>query len=270
MAALKIHYRHTQRYEPAYPRHADVESVAADVRRQLGLSRQRALTVKDLEAIQELNVNGVTFDVWVDLEHEVHDEYQNPVFGVFEFTPASSVDAVSVCVSPTGIDMSEQLQLSTLAHEIGHAIFDGPALVAHHQNQPLVDLMEAGTVRAFRLVTESQAQLHKADHTLPAHIKFAELRANEFMGSLLVPRDLLWEAVMEEAPRHALEIRYGEDTLFAETPDGEKKIVWSEVTYDMDSWSFTRALAPHFGVTPAFIEVRMMRYGMIPSETKAN
>ena len=166
--------------------------------------------------------------------------------------------------------MSEELRLSTLAHEMGHAIFDGPALVSHHQNQPLADLRQEGTVRAFRLVTETQTQLQKADNLLPSHIRFAELRANEFMGSLLVPRQLLWDAVMEEAPKHALEIRYGEDTLFAETPDGEKKIVWSEVTYDMDCWSFTRVLAPHFGVSPAFIEVRMMRYGMIPSENKAN
>lgn len=140
----------------------------------------------------------------------------------------------------TALDgMSEELRLSTLAHEMGHAIFDGPALVSHHQNQPLADLRQEGTVRAFRLVTETQTQLQKADNLLPSHIRFAELRANEFMGSLLVPRELLWDAVMEEAPKHALEIRYGEDTLFAETPDGEKKIVWSEVTYDMDCWSFT-------------------------------
>jgi hypothetical protein len=254
MPALELHYRRNRRYEPHYAKHADIEKVAADVRRQLGLSDRRALTIADIAAIKELNVNGVAYDVWLDLEHQVHDEQKNPVFGVFEFTPIHSVDAVSVSVSPAGSGMSEELRLSTLAH----------------QNQPLADLMQEGTVRAFRLVTETQTQLQKADNLLPSHIRFAELRANEFMGSLLVPRELLWDAVMEEAPKHALEIRYGEDTLFAETPDGEKKIVWSEVTYDMDCWSFTRVLAPHFGVSPAFIEVRMMRYGMIPSENKAN
>ena len=270
MPALKLHYRHNHRYEPHYTNHGDIERVATEVRKQLGLSDRRALTIADIAAINELNVNGVTYDVWLDLEHQVHDEQKNPVFGVFEFTPIHSVDAVSVSVSPAGSGMSEELRLSTLAHEMGHAIFDGPALVSHHQNQPLADLRQEGTVRAFRLVTESQAQLQKADNLLPAHIRFAELRANEFMGSLLVPRELLWDAVMEEAPKHALEIRYGEDTLFAETPDGEKQIVWSEATYDMDCWSFTRVLAPHFGVSPSFIEVRMMRYGMIPSENKAN
>ena len=270
MPALTLHYRHNHRYEPHYPNHADIGKVATAVRRQLGLADRRALTIADIAAIKELNVNGVAYDVWLDLEHQLHDEQKNPVFGVFEFTPIHSVDAVSVCVSPAGSGMSEELRLSTLAHEMGHAIFDGPALVSHHQNQPLAGLMQAGTVRAFRLVTESQAQLQKADNLLPSHIRFAELRANEFMGSLLVPRELLWDAVMEEAPKHALEIKYGEDTLFAETLDGERQIVWSEVTYDMDCWSFTRVLAPHFGVSPAFIEVRMMRYGMIPSENKAS
>lgn len=270
MPALELHYRRNRRYEPLYAKHADIEKVAADVRRQLGLSDRRALTIADIAAIKELNVNGITYDVWVDLEHDVHDEQQNPLFGVFEFTPSSSINAVAVSVSTACSGLSEEVRLSTLAHEMGHAIFDGPALVVHHQNQPLADLMQTGTVRAFRSVTEAQTQAHKVDKHLPDHIKFAELRANEFMGSLLVPRDLLWDAVMEEAPKHALEIRYGEDTLFAETLDGEKKIVWSEVTYDMDCWSLTRALAPHFGVTPAFIEVRMMRYGMIPSENKAN
>jgi hypothetical protein len=270
MPALELHYRRNRRYEPHYAKHADIEKVAADVRRQLGLSDRRALTIADVAAIKELNVNGITYDVWLDLDHEVHDEQQNPVLGVFEFTPSSSINAVQVSVSPASSGLSEEVRLSTLAHEMGHAIFDGPALVAHHQNQPLADLMQTGTVRAFRSVTETQTPTHRVDKHLPEHIKFAELRANEFMGSLLVPRDLLWEAVMEEAPKHALEIRYGEDTLFAETLDGEKKIVWSDVTYDMDCWSFTRALAPHFGVNPAFMEVRMMRYGMITSDNKTN
>lgn len=270
MPALKLHYRHDHRFAPHYATHSDIEKVAADVRRQLVFSGRRELTIEDIAAIKALNVNGVTYDIWLDLEHQVHDDQHNPVFGVFEFTPTSSVDAVSICVSPAGLGMSEELRLSTLAHEMGHAIFDGPALVAHHQNQPLADLMQTGTVRAFRLVTDTQSQLQKPDKHLPSHIRFAELRANEFMGSLLVPRDLLWDAVMEEAPEHALEIRYGEDSLFAETPDGDKKIVWSEVTYDMDCWTFTRALAPHFGVSPSFIEVRMMRYGMIPSDSKSS
>ena len=141
MPALKLHYRHNHRYEPHYTNHGDVERVASEVRKQLGLSDRRALTIADIAAINELNVNGVAYDVWLDLEHQVHDEQKNPVFGVFEFTPIHSVDAVSVCVSPAGSGMSEELCLSTLAHEMGHAIFDGPALVSHHQNQPLASLM---------------------------------------------------------------------------------------------------------------------------------
>jgi len=268
MSAVTIHYRHNHLHQPHYPSNPDIERVAAQVRTQLGLSDRRALTIADLAAISELNVNGVRYEVWLDLDHPVHDEHRNPVFGVFEFTPTSSINAVSVCVSPPESGISEVLRLSTLAHEMGHAIFDGPALVSLHQNQPLAELTQSGTLRAFRLVTQTQAQLQKADVRLPEHIRFAEWRANEFMGSLLVPRDLLWDAVLEEAPKHALEIHYGEDTLFAQTPAGDKRIVWSEVTFDLDCWGFTRALAPHFGVSPTFIEVRMMRYGMIPSQSR--
>ena len=269
MPELNLHYVCNKRYEPHYTSHAHVEKVATEVRRQLGLSTQRALTIENLASIDKLKVNGVNFEVWLDLEHAVHDEHNNEVFGLFEYAPESCLDAVSVCVAPLGAGMSAELQLSTLAHEIGHAIFDGPALVVRHQNQPLADLRQAGAVRAFRIVTESQDHLQKLDAHIPQHLRFAELRANEFMGSLLVPRDLLWDAIMQEAPKLALDIRY-EDTLFAESMDGNKKIFWSEVTFDLDCWSFTRALAPHFGVTPAFIEVRLMRYGIIPSNNKPN
>ena len=100
MPALKLHYRHNHRYEPHYTNHGDIERVATEVRKQLGLSDRRALTIADIAAIQELNVNGVAYDVWLDLEHQVHDEQKNPVFGVFEFTPIHSVDAVSVSRRP--------------------------------------------------------------------------------------------------------------------------------------------------------------------------
>ena len=266
MPQIKLQYRHNQQCQPDYLNNAAIERVALDVRQQLGVSSRRALTIKDLAGIDRLNVNGVEFDVWVDLEHPLHDNEQQPILGLFEFIPESSVDAVSVCVSPLGSNMSSELQLSTFAHELGHAIFDGPALVAQHRNQPLLDLSGAAPVRAFR--SETTDQLNKAGQSLPSHLRFSELRANEFMGSLLVPRDVLWEAIMDEAPKHALKISYGEETLFAESLDGNKKIMWSPVTYEMDCWTFTRTLAPHFGVNPAFIDVRMMRYGIVPADGK--
>ena len=265
MSNLKLHYRHNHHCQPHFLNHADIEQVALNVRRQLGLADRRALTIHDLAAIERLDINGVAFDVWPDLDHQLHDERRQPILGLFEFTPESASDAVSVCVSPLGPDMSAELQLSTFAHELGHAIFDGPALVAQQQNQPLMGATEAQTFRAFRSVTETSEAL-KATQRLPDHIRFAELRANEFMGSLLVPREMLWEAILEEAPRHELQISYGEETLFAGTLDGNKQIMWSPVTYDMDCYAITRSLAPQFGVNPAFIEVRMMRYGILADD----
>lgn len=269
MPELKLRYRHNHRHEPHFNNNADIEQLAAAVRGQLGVATRRAISIGDLSAVDKLNVNGVGYELWKDVEHEVHDEFGNDVLGVFEYTPQSCLDAVSISVSPADAGISQQLILSTFAHEMGHAIYDGPALVAYHQNQPLIDVRHADSVRAYRLVTESPAHLQKQDAQLPSHIRFAELRANEFMGSLLVPRDLLWDAITEEASKHALSIRY-EDTLFAESMDGNKQLVWTEATFDVDCWSFTRVLAPHFGVTPAFIQVRMKRYGIIPSQSKTH
>ena len=54
MPELNLHYVCNKRYEPHYTSHAHVEKVATEVRRQLGLSTQRALTIENLASIDKL------------------------------------------------------------------------------------------------------------------------------------------------------------------------------------------------------------------------
>ncbi len=107
-------------------------------------------------------------------------------------------------VSPVGENASEALVLSTLAHETGHAIFDAPGwIVAAGQGPGLFDDPGAPAHTAYRTTTRDGEHLARAtpanggvqEHSPGVTVRsdeyFAELRANEFMGSLLVPRQRL-------------------------------------------------------------------------------
>jgi hypothetical protein len=271
MNHLKLNYRHNRNHEPHFISNQEIREHAAEIRQQMNLGERRGITLDDFKRIERLSVNRVDYDLWTDFEHPVRGDDGSPVLGVFEYSPESCADSVSISVAPPETDSSGFLVLSTFAHELGHAVYDGPALIVRHQNPPLLGLDAGGTAaRAFRTVVDSQDHLGKVAQSMPKHIQFAENRANEFMGALLVPKDLLMEAILEEAPKHALEVKYGEEHLFAESLDGPAKIMWCEATYDMSLWSITRAVAPQFGVSPLFIEVRMLKYGIIPGEGRPN
>lgn len=266
MPRIQAHYRHDHNHAPYFVSHADVARVAAQVRAQLlPDGGGENLSLERLATIDSLDVNGVDYALWLDLEHPVHDDEQNPVFGVFEYMPTSAIDAVSVSVSPQSEELSDEVRLSTLAHELGHAIFDGAALVVHHQSRPRHKLLDAAPVRAFRMVTENQEQLTRADDDVPEWVKFAELRANEFMGSLLVPRDLLWAAIVELQPKYGYEIE-ASDTECAwagEQLSQCQRIRFNPFDFNIDAPTLAEVLAPRFGVTPIFVHVRMRRYGMV-------
>jgi hypothetical protein len=266
MLRIQAHYRHDYNHAPYFVSHADVQRVAAQVRAQLvPEGSDEALSLDRLSMIESLDVNGVEYALWLDLEHPVHDDEQNPVFGVFEYMPSSAIDAVSVSVSPQSDELSDEVRLSTLAHELGHAIFDGPALVVHHQDRPRHKPLDATPVRAFRMITENLEQLTRADDDVPEWVKFAELRANEFMGSLLVPRDLLWAAILELQPAYGYEIE-APDTEWdsaGEQVSERQRIKFNPFDFNIDAPGLAEALAPRFGVTPIFVYVRMRRYGMI-------
>ena len=107
--------------------------------------------------------------------------------------------------------------MSTLAHETGHAIFDAPGWIVDAAKGPgLFDDPDAPARAAYRTTTRDGEHLARATPAnggvrapgpgVPAGSDeyFAELRANEFMGSLLVPRQRLRLAVEELASLHGI------------------------------------------------------------------
>lgn len=265
MTTLDLSYRHTPDARPHFIKSLDIEQVALDVRRQLGAANRTRLTLSELAGIDQICVNGVGYEVWADIEHPVHDDDGTEVLGVFEFMPESSLDAVAISVTPISPTLRAEVVLSSFAHELGHGIFDGPHLIAGAHNRSLFDTDPVDGVRAFRLVTDTPAHLRGEFDDVPNHVRLAEWRANEFMGLLLVPRDLLIERVTEEATRHAVEIKY-QPSICGPSVRDFAEIVYSEFEAKVSLPDISRAVAASFGVTPKFIEIRMKKYGLIQED----
>jgi hypothetical protein len=150
-----------------------------------------------------------------------------------------------------------------LAHELGHAVFDAPGWILDGSKGPgLFDAFEPSGQRAYRTTTPDSEHLAKvptapsAAQATEAH--FAELRANEFMGSLLVPRQLLSTAAEELAPQYKVSVHRG-PSLDAEIPGTSLQL---SATSPVDMELLERALAMRFGVNPRFVQVRLQRYGL--------
>ncbi len=269
MTALDLSYRHTPDSRPCFIKSSDIERVALQVRRQLGAENRARLVLGELAGIDQMRVNGVDYEIWADIEHPVHDEDGTEVLGVFEFMPESSLDAVAISVTPASSTLRSEIVLSSLAHEMGHGIFDGPPLIAGARNRSLFEDPASGGVRAFRIVTDTPAHLKGRIGDLPDHLRLAEWRANEFMGLLLVPRDLLIERVTEEAARRTVEIKYQPSCCGPSARDFAE-IVFSKFEAKVSLPDITHAVAPLFGVTAKFIEVRMRKYGLIQEEAFAS
>lgn len=197
----------------------------------------------------------------------MHDDEGNHVFGICEYDPGVP-DTAMVCVSPVGEKLSELLALSTLAHELGHAVFDAPGwIVDGSRGSGLFDTLEPAAQRAYRTTTPDSDHLAKSPTTpaqaaLATEIHFAELRANEFMGSLLVPRQHLNAAAEELAPHFNIALHRG-SSLDPEFP-GTSLHLSSGDANELEF--FEKALATRFGVNPRFVQVRLQRYGLIRPE----
>ena len=93
-------------------------------------------------------------------------------------------------------------------------------------------------------------------------VYFAELRANEFMGSLLVPRSRLSRAVEELAPRCGVTI-HRRPTLIPEWAGAIERLTAADDIGSAGLTALLAALAQRFTVHPRFIEVRLQRYGLL-------
>lgn len=271
MSEVHLDYRHCDRKRPSYLKHAEVEQLAGLVRLQLVDQDADAMPFEVLTNISHLRINGVNFDLYVGTAAIIHDEDGSPVLGVCEFDPGVP-DAVMVSVSPTGELASQEVALSTLAHEMGHAIFDAPAWIVDASMGPgLFDAPDLSARKAYRTTTRDDQHLnspHDAATESPRvgmrsinkAVDFAEFRANEFMGSLLVPRQRLIAALEETAPKFGIALPL--PRLLGQGCAGTAN------RRSQDLEGLQKTVAKRFGVHRRFIEVRMARYGLTPSGTE--
>ena len=279
MTSLSVAYRHSGHFRPLFLKNSDIEETASAVRAQLVAEDVDRLPLSTLREISSLNVNGLSFDLWVSLDHPVTDhETGEQVCGLCEFDPGAGEDAVSLLVSPVGEGMTEELVLSTFGHELGHAVFDAPGWIADSKVAPgLFDTPGQTHRQAYRTTTHDVGHLTFSgaspaqDEGLLARIveaerekekRIAEFRANEFMGSLLVPRRRLVEAVIEMAPKYDVTLVACPGFLEEEAPT--TFTVKADGPFgDFDLENLQKAIGKRFGVHGRFIKVRMARYGLL-------
>ena len=280
MPTLTLDYRHCRRMLPLYINHSKVEGISGLARQQLVDSSADAISLSVLRGVNSIKINGIRFDLWVDTDHAVTDEQGNGVLGVCEFDPAASADAAVLSVTPVSDKASAELVLSTFAHELGHAIFEAPGWIFEAaQGAGLFDDPQTTGHKAYRTETRDSEHLAKplsqparanktAGNTeLDRSIHFAELRANEFMGSLLVPRQGLLKAVEELADQHGVTINRN-PSVDPDFPGIGMHLSVQGILGHIRMESLQKVLATRFGVTPKFIRVRMDRYGLLKPGAK--
>ena len=274
MPVLNLDYQHCDRKRPRYVSHAQVEDHAATVRHQLlGGTDVDAITIAQLSTISGLKVNGVAFSLFVGTDNVIHDESGQPVLGICEFDPAEP-DTAMISVSPAGEKSTEELVLSTLAHEMGHAFYDAPGWIVDAARGPgLFDDFDHAPRKAYRTTTHDAEHLSKplpANESVPKKTGtdeyFSELRANEFMGSLLVPRKRMIAAIEKLAPGHGVNIHRNAPLGPGIEASGMKlSPALTNMFGHMRIEQLQRSLATIFGVNRRFIEVRMKRYAILES-----
>jgi Zn-dependent peptidase ImmA (M78 family) len=279
MSVLTLDYRHSHWLRPAYLKHSEVEDLAAMVRQQLVDANIDAISMAVLSDITRLKINDLIYDLYISTDHVVHDENGEPALGICEYDP-SDPNAALVSVSPVNENTNEELVLSTLAHEFGHAIFDAPGWIINARMGPgLFDDPSEIVYKSYRTTTHDGGHLAKAtpvnDSTRELsqfagnerEVYFAELRANEFMGSLLVPRQRLNLAIEQLAPQHGVTI-HRSPSIDPELPCITLHLT-TEGNLGFLSMEFLqKSLDKRFGVSPRFIQVRMERYGLLKSGDK--
>jgi hypothetical protein len=266
-AALRLEYRHLSDLRPAFLTTELVQALAWEVRVQVGCGDDRRLQIPldSLLGISKGAINGLSLKFRWDIVEDVHDRDGVPVLGVCDYDHEWMPGTILLLANSKMINGSTPLLRSVLAHELGHGVCDGPGWIVAHRNQMLPGLLEATPQQAYA-VTPDRAHLLPRR---PTPEDFSEFRANEFMGAFLVPKRLLVEPLRHHARR--LDIPLIEQSpppalpLAASTTEFRLYTRHAEASRLRLPWLF-RALAQEFGVTPRFIQVRLMRYGLLDDE----
>lgn len=241
MSQIVAGFRHSAlTYEPYQLSNREVWTVAHNVRSQLqGEALQRRL---DLSSVEEkaarFEVNGIRYGVLWDLDHEVRNAEDREVMGVTEYHDATPLH-VLVSINGPRLQESETLLRSTVAHELGHVVFDAPGWLA----------------------VRGEAFVQLASEITPgptAKWDPKELRANEFMGALLVPAHLIRVDWMRLVKRNRFPLSQKPSQVIAGAPAVDGTALDPEAGFEL-----MFALSELYGVSADFIRVRLARYDLL-------
>ena len=221
-------------------------TIAREVRSRLFGAQPKPVRVDALIArTARIVVNGKPITLSWGLDRPIHDAEGHEALGVCENDPELP-DTVVISVNASLLSHQPEVIRSTAAHEFAHAIFDMPAVLGRKLR------------RSFR--TSVAPAIAKPG----APIDWAEWRADQFMGAFLVPADRLARVLPKHASTHELPIRWRGG------PDG-----CAVPFVDLDPTESTLGLlvddlAESFGVTSAFMAVRLAKGGYIghPAQRK--
>jgi hypothetical protein len=237
MPFVQVAYRHSSTGQPSGLTPADVWQVAQRIRVQIREERlNRCLPVEVvIDRLTEIEVNGLQFEASWDLEHPVKNAAGKPVMGVTEYDVACP-RCVMVSVNGPMLADAETLLRSTIAHEIGHVVFDAPGWLLTPPARPVFS--------SFSLSPKTRDP--------------RELRANEFMGALLAPPSLLKVDLQRQAKRQRMPaaVRPSRVISGASAYDGRKldRDAVEEIIFN---------LAESYGVSESFMRVRLDRYDLL-------
>lgn len=236
---LAIAYPSTAAGDPHRLSAHKIANIACDIRSRLFGVQPRPVEVAALIAkTARLVVNGRPINLSWGLDRPIHDENGHEALGVCENDPELP-DTVMISVNASLLAHQPEVIRSTAAHEFAHAIFDMPAA------------MGGNIRRTFR------TSVAPAIARPGAPIDWVEWRADEFMGAFLVPADKLARGLPKHASALDLPFRW------RAAPDGR-----SVPFVDLDPSEGTLGLlvddlAEAFGVTAAFMAVRLSKGGFI-------
>jgi Zn-dependent peptidase ImmA (M78 family) len=233
---IEIAYSSFGSGEPRPMKAAAIRGIAAALRRQVFAGQAKPIDVTEFaRRTGWLRINGRTIRVFWDLAHKVHDGKGVAVLGICEHDPQEP-GAVMISLNADLVDEPE-LWRSTAAHEFGHAVFDMPAAIG------------GGARQTFRTRRDS-------DRTA-APMDWREWRADEFMGAFLVPPYQLAKAFARSASTAGIPLRWKGASKLS-TP----AVVAHEADVDAIG-AITDMLAEEFGVSSAFMSVRLRKCGHI-------
>ena len=242
---LVIAYPSTAAGDPYRLSAKAIASIASDIRSRLFGIQPRPVDVAALIAkTARLVVNGKPITLSWGLDRPIHDENGHEALGVCESDPELP-DTVMISVNASLLAHQPEVIRSTAAHEFAHAIFDMPAA------------MGGNIRRTFR------TSVAPAIARPGAPIDWVEWRADEFMGAFLVPADMLARVLPKHASALDLPFRWRAAQSLSGKDSGR-----SVPFVDLDPSEGTLGLlvddlAEGFGVTAAFMSVRLAKGGFI-------